>query len=301
VGLVKNTKYYQLREDFLPTGFFPIAQNEDPGGGATFVLRAAGPPGEIMQSVKTAVAEVNPGIGVEFRWLSQRIQESLVRDRLMATLSAGFGLLAGLLATLGLYGVISYMVARRRNEIGVRIALGADRSRVIRLVLREAGLLLAVGLVVGVGLSIWAGRAASALLFGLQPHDPIAIGAAMALLAAAALAASYLPARLRRGPRSNGRAAGRVRSRLLPPPVGRLEAGSTIAPGGPSRGTRLPAACRRGRPRSGTGLPDRLVLTSWPVPREPKGLAGLTQQRAAPRPAASCRKIRFPVPHAIEE
>jgi putative ABC transport system permease protein len=195
VGLVKNTKYNQIREDFRPIGYFPIAQNEDPGAGATFVLRITGSVGDVMGHVKTAVAEVSPAIGIEFRVLSKQLQDSLQRERLMATLSGAFGLLAGLLATLGLYGVISYMVARRRKEIGVRIALGADRSRVIRLVLGEAGLLLAVGLGIGAMIAFWAGRAAATLLFGLQPHDPATMVAAMALLAAVALASSYLPAR----------------------------------------------------------------------------------------------------------
>ena len=195
VGLVRNTKYYQLREDFLPIGFFPVAQNDDPRAGVRFVLRVTGSVGEVMRQVKTAVAEVNPGIGIEFTLLSNQLQESLLRERLMATLSGGFGFLAGLLATLGLYGVISYMVARRRKEIGVRIALGADRGRVIRLVLREAAMLLAVGLGIGALLAFWAGRTASTLLFGLKPHDPISMLAAMALLSAVALASSFLPAR----------------------------------------------------------------------------------------------------------
>jgi ABC-type antimicrobial peptide transport system permease subunit len=94
-----------------------------------------------------------------------------------------------------LYGVISYMVARRRKEIGVRIALGADRGRVVRLVLREAILLLVVGLGIGAVLAFWAGRTAATLLFGLKPHDPISMIAAMALLSIVALASSFLPAR----------------------------------------------------------------------------------------------------------
>ena len=113
----------------------------------------------------------------------------------MATLSGGFGLLAGLLATLGLYGVIAYMVARRRNEIGLRIALGADRGRVIRMVLREAGVMLAVGLIAGAVLAVWAGQAAATLLYGLKPQDPITLLAAIALLTVVAMAASYGPAR----------------------------------------------------------------------------------------------------------
>jgi predicted permease len=195
VGLVRNTKYYELREDFLPIAFFPITQDDDPGPGATFVLRVIGSPGGLTSAVKTTLAKFSPAIGVQFQSFSERVEESLLRERLMATLSGGFGLLAGLLATLGLYGVIAYMVARRRNEIGVRIALGADRRQVIRLVLREALLLLAFGLTAGVIIALWAGRAASTLLFGLQPYDPVSMLAAVALLAAIALAASYGPAR----------------------------------------------------------------------------------------------------------
>jgi putative ABC transport system permease protein len=123
-----------------------------------------------------------------------QLKESLMRDRLMAALAGAFGLLAGLLAVLGLYGVISYMVARRRNEIGVRIALGAGRARVIQLVLKEAALLLAAGLAVGAGLALWAGRAATAMLYGLKPYDSATLGGAIGLLAVVALAASYGPA-----------------------------------------------------------------------------------------------------------
>src|SRR5579864_7967033 len=195
VGLVRNTKYYELREDFLPIAFFTTTQDDDPGPGATFVLRVVGLPGGLTSAVKTTLAKFSPAIGVQFQSFSAQVEESLLRERLMATLSGGFGLLAGLLATLGLYGVIAYMVARRRNEIGVRIALGADRSQVIRLVLREALLLLAFGLTSGVVIALWAGRAASTLLFGLQPYDPVSMSSAVALLAAIALAASYGPAR----------------------------------------------------------------------------------------------------------
>jgi predicted permease len=195
VGLVRNTKYYELREDFLPIAFFPVTQDDDPGPGATFVLRVVGLPGGLTSAVKTTLAKFSPAIGIQFHSFSAQVEESLLRERLMATLSGGFGLLAGLLATLGLYGVIAYMVARRRNEIGVRIALGADRSQVIRLVLREALLLLAFGLTAGVIIALWAGRAAATLLFGLQPYDPVSMSAAVALLAAIALAASYGPAR----------------------------------------------------------------------------------------------------------
>ncbi len=194
VGLVRNTKYYELREDFRPIGYFPEAQAEDPGPGTRFVLRTNAPLGEFYHNAEAAVAEIHPDLGVDFTVLTTRIKQTLMRDRLMAALAGAFGILAGLLAVLGLYGVITYMVERRRNEIGVRIALGASRGRVIRLVMHEAILLLAVGLTAGLGLAAWAGRAASSLVYGITPRDPMTLAGAVALLTVVALAASYGPA-----------------------------------------------------------------------------------------------------------
>jgi putative ABC transport system permease protein len=161
----------------------------------TYVVRAQGSPTDLIASLKSAVTEVSPAAAVQFRSFSGQLQESLLRERLMATLSGGFGLLAGLLATLGLYGVIAYMVARRRNEIGVRMALGADRGRVIRLVLSESMVLLGVGVAAGLVISIWAARAASSLLFEVKPYDPVSVAGAVMLLEGVALLASYAPAR----------------------------------------------------------------------------------------------------------
>lgn len=194
VGLVRNTKYFELRENFRPIAFLPSAQDENPQPSASFVLRTNGPPGEFYKAAAAAVAQVQPGATVDFSVLTAQIKESLMRDRLMATLAGAFGLLAGSLAVLGLYGVIAYMVARRRNEIGVRIAMGATRGRIIGLVLREAALLLAIGLVLGGALAAWAGKAAAALLYGLTPRDPLTLGGAISLLALVALCASYGPA-----------------------------------------------------------------------------------------------------------
>ena len=194
IGLVRSTKYYELREDFRPIAFLPLAQDENPRPFGQFVLRTNTPLGEFYQTATAAVARVHPGSGVDFTVLTEQIKESLMRDRLMAALAGAFGLLAGLLAVLGLYGVIAYMVARRRNEIGVRIALGASRGRVIGLVLREAVVLLVAGLAVGTALAAWAGEAAASLLYGLKPRDPLTLGGAVALLAMVALLASYGPA-----------------------------------------------------------------------------------------------------------
>ena len=194
VGLARNTKYYELREDFQPIAYVPEAQTEDPGPAATFVVRTSAPLGEFYHHAEAAIAEIHPAAGVDFTVLTQQIQQSLMRDRLMATLAGAFGTLAASLAVLGLYGVIAYMVARRRNEIGVRIALGASRGSVVGLVLGEAILLLAVGITVGLGLALWAGQTAASLIYGMKPSDPLTLGGAVALLAVVALAASYGPA-----------------------------------------------------------------------------------------------------------
>ncbi|HTQ52835.1 MAG TPA: ABC transporter permease [Bryobacteraceae bacterium] len=195
IGLISNTKYYELREDFIPIAFFPVAQDENPDSDALLVLRTAGRPQDVIRSVKSAMAAVNPAYVLEFRIMTTQIEESLMRDRLMAALAGAFGVLAAVLAAIGLYGVIAYMVARRQNEIGVRMALGADRGNVVRLVLREALLLLGVGLAVGTGLALWAGQAATKLLFGLAPNDPATFAAAAVLLGAVAVTAGFVPAR----------------------------------------------------------------------------------------------------------
>ena len=195
VGLVRNTKYYELREDFRPIAYVPEDQDKEPGMDATFVLRTNAPLGEFYHNAEAAAAEIHPALGVDFTVLTTRIKQTLIRDRLMAALAGAFGLLAGVLAVLGLYGVIAYMVARRRNEIGVRIALGATRTSVIGLVLREAVLLLTAGLIVGMALAAWAGQAAASLVYGIKPRDPLTLASAAALLVVVALIASYAPAR----------------------------------------------------------------------------------------------------------
>ena len=122
------------------------------------------------------------------------VRESLLRDRLMATLSGFFGLLAALIAAIGLYGVMSYLVARRTNEIGIRMALGADRRHILALVLRDAAKLLAIGLGAGIVLALALLRVAGSMLYGLKPYDAGILTLAAALFAGVAAAASYLPA-----------------------------------------------------------------------------------------------------------
>ncbi len=195
VGVVKSAKYYELREDFRPVAFFPMAQDDRPAPGTNLVLRVAGSPSAAINAVRQTLLAVNPTMALEFRSFSSQIQDSLLREQLMAMLSGAFAVLAVLLAALGLYGVIAYMVARRQSEIGVRMALGADRGSVIALVLRETGLLMVVGLIIGTALALWAGKGAASMLYGLKPYDLATMAGAVALLALAGLLASYAPAR----------------------------------------------------------------------------------------------------------
>lgn len=194
IGVVKDTKYSNLREDFQPTAFLPRSQDDKPDLDNSIILHSDLGLGSLTASIERSTAELNPEIGIQFSVFKTQIRDTLVRERLMASLSGFFGLLAGVLATIGLYGVISYMVVRRRNEIGIRMALGADRNRVLALIMREAAILLALGLGIGAGLSLAATRAAASLLFGLKPHDPVTMALAAISLALVAAAASYLPA-----------------------------------------------------------------------------------------------------------
>jgi ABC-type antimicrobial peptide transport system permease subunit len=149
---------------------------------------------DVTSRIKQAVKQVSPAIMVDYQAFDEMIREGLLRERLMATLSSFFGALAALIAAVGLYGVMSYLVVRRTNEIGIRMALGANRRNILGLVLREAATLLIVGLAAGGVLAVAAGYAAGSLLFGLKSTDAGILGMAAALLAVVAIAASYLPA-----------------------------------------------------------------------------------------------------------
>jgi hypothetical protein len=194
VGLVNDTTYVDLREPFQPIVYRAAAQELDPGMDLRVVLRSGLSLASVRSTVTTIATRRNPGITVSFRAFPAMVHESLLRDWLMATLSGFFGVLALLLASIGLYGVMAYTVASRRNEIGIRLALGADRRSIIRMVLREAIVLVAVGLGLGAVLATMASRAAQAMLFGLAPADPLALVAAGAMLATTGFAATIIPA-----------------------------------------------------------------------------------------------------------
>jgi putative ABC transport system permease protein len=145
--------------------------------------------------VKAAIAQVDSGVSVDFHPYDRQIKDGLLRERLLAMLSSFFGILAAVLATIGLYGVIAYIVARRTNEIGIRMALGASPRQILAMVVGEAGSLLVVGVMIGAVLAVAAGKSASTLLYGLKPYDPLTLVLAAAGLGAVAIAASLLPAR----------------------------------------------------------------------------------------------------------
>lgn len=194
IGLVGDTKYLDLRENFGPLAFVDQDQDAQPDLDSTFVIRSGDSTPALVASLKTTAANISPGIVLQFSELRGSILDRLGRERLMASLSGFYGALAALLATVGLYGIMSWMVIRRRSEIGVRMALGATRPRILFMMLREALTLLAIGLAAGTLLVIAASRAVQALLFGLRPTDPVVLLLAMAGMTAITLLASLLPA-----------------------------------------------------------------------------------------------------------
>ncbi len=194
IGIVKDTKYGGLREENEPIAYYPQSQLP-PARWTNFLLRAGVPAASLIPGVKAAVNEVNPNITLQFRTLALQLDESLGRERLLATLSGFFGALALALAVIGLYGVMSYNVARRRNEIGIRMALGAEQSGVLRMVLGETAILIVAGLALGLATALSATRFLTGFLYRLEPNDPTTMAAACVILAAAAAVAGFLPAR----------------------------------------------------------------------------------------------------------
>jgi predicted permease len=194
VGVTKDNKFQDMHEEFLPFMYFPATQQEKPSPDDQILIRSSLPLTSLIGSLKETIGNMNPGIDLEFKVFQTSIHESLLQDELMATLSGFFGFLAALLAAIGLYGVISYMVVQRTKEIGIRMAVGAERVDVLGLILREASFLTITGLVIGAGLALASAQAAKSLLYGLKPRDPITLVAAVVVLSAVAAFASFWPA-----------------------------------------------------------------------------------------------------------
>jgi putative ABC transport system permease protein len=196
VGVVADAVYRSLREPVPPTMYLPLAQLDETPPFVSLSVRSAGPsPSRLVREVAAAITRSNPTVGLTFRPLKEYVDVALIQERVIAMLAAFFGVLALLLAGLGLYGVTAYAVSRRRAEIGIRMALGAAPSAVVRNVLGRVALLVTAGIIVGSVASWWAVGFVKTLLYGLEPRDPWTFATAATVLALAAGLAALVPAR----------------------------------------------------------------------------------------------------------
>jgi predicted permease len=202
VGVVADAAYSAVKEEVPAQFFVPLSRVEGQGlfsffaGSATYYVRAAIDPDALLRTIPAVVASVDSTLPVSnVITLRRQAQENIFVDRLVTVLSAGFAGLATLLAAIGLYGMLSYSVAQRTRELGLRLALGAEPADIGAIVLRQIGVIAAVGIAIGFVGAIGAGRAAEALLFGLSGYEPLVLVAAAIVLGAVVFVAGYLPAR----------------------------------------------------------------------------------------------------------
>ena len=193
VGLVNDAVYRTQREGIFPTMYEPVAQRERPT--ADITLRVTDDSGAIRTQLGDAIRRAEPGGSFSFRSLEDLVSATVVRERLVAGLAGFFGVLALVLSGIGIYGLMAFAVARRRSEIGLRLALGARPRSILSLVLGRLSLLLAAGAIAGLGLSLWASTLVSTLLFELEPRDPVTLAGAVGALAIVAVIAAWVPAR----------------------------------------------------------------------------------------------------------
>jgi len=199
VGVCGDTRYQNMKDPPPPIHFdlYRQASKNGPGiGSVTYLVRSTLGGDDLLPSIRRVVAQVDPDLPItEVRTQQQQIENSMVTERMFASLSAGFGALALALACVGIYGVMAYSVANRTNEIGIRLALGALPRQVMRMILRESIWLSLAGVAVGLGAALMLARLVKSMLYGLQPADPVSLLSGAALLVAVGLAASWIPAR----------------------------------------------------------------------------------------------------------
>jgi putative ABC transport system permease protein len=195
IGLAADAVYTVPRDPIPPTMYVPLTRQDQPPSSIVLSVRAAGSPASLAKSVAAAIAAVHPDLVLAFTPLADQVRATMIQERLLAMLSGFFGALALLLAGLGLYGITAYTISRRRNEIGIRMALGAPSSNVIRLVLTRVVVLVVLGLLIGAAASAWGSRLVASLLYGVDPHDLWTLIGASSLLAAISALAGWLPAR----------------------------------------------------------------------------------------------------------
>jgi predicted permease len=194
VGVLRDAKYDSVRDTAPPTMYVPYPQTRL--GNAVFEVRTAGVPSGTMGGVRDVVRRIDPNLPVtDVSTQIEQVERRFGQEKLFAQAYTLFGALALLLASIGLFGLMSYNVSRRTNEIGVRMALGAQRQDVLRLVLRESMVLVVIGVVTGLAVAVAAGRLVETLLFGLPPTDALSIGAAVLIMVTVSALAGYLPAR----------------------------------------------------------------------------------------------------------
>jgi len=195
VGVCADTKYYRVRVDAQPTFFVPYVQKDDGLHEATFAIRTSLAGESILPALRDAVRQVDPNLPMlDVRTQDEQIAANLRQERIFATLTSGFGVLALVLACVGVYGVMAYSVAQRTNEIGIRLALGAQRGRVRGMILRESAWIAVAGIAAGLGAALAMARAVKSMLYGIAPNDPVTLSSCVLLLFAVALAASWIPA-----------------------------------------------------------------------------------------------------------
>jgi ABC-type lipoprotein release transport system permease subunit len=195
VGVVKDAKYVDLREEKLRHFYVPMAQ-EARLFDLTLHVRTVANPLRVSDMIRAAVQRVDPHLPLyNMKTLAAQVAESLTRERLLAWLTIMFGLLATLMAALGLYGVIAFSVARHTREIGIRIAMGAQTEDVLRLVLKQLAVLVSAGVVLGLGCALALSRLLASMLYEIKPADPVSYVAATLILGGAAALSAYLPAR----------------------------------------------------------------------------------------------------------
>jgi putative ABC transport system permease protein len=193
-GTVGNAKYADIRDAMLPQFYLPFSQDPSPQLTDQLLIRSNLALQALLPLLQRAILETDSEARFEVYEFGDLIQGSLARERLMATLSTVFAGLAALLSAVGLYGVITYIVTRRRGEIGIRMALGAGRGSIFGMLFRESGKMLLAGLLVGTLLTLSVATLVSKMLFGLKPYDPVALAAAIVLLLLVGLLATLPPA-----------------------------------------------------------------------------------------------------------
>ncbi len=196
VGVCADTRYWSLKQDPVPMFFEPYLQTPNLDFGATYEIRTRLKTEAIAPDIRRVVQSIDPDLPlIDLRTQREQIDSTMLQERIFASLTAGFGVLALALACVGVYGVMSYSVARRTSEIGIRIALGAQPGQMRRMILRESSGLAVVGIIAGTGTALMLARLVKSMLYGIQPNDPATLTAGALLLLVVALTASWIPAR----------------------------------------------------------------------------------------------------------